>query len=300
MDPRDPASWRPKVVLTRRQRLGYGLLRVAGAVLKLHPITLEYAPPSPRERWGWGSAPNPALARLIDGAQPAFLETLELIARYGEDLARIPLSEASPGEPHWRQSWFTGLDAAALYSFIRARNPARFYEVGSGNSTLFAARAIRDGALKTRILSVDPSPRALIDAVSDEIVREPFQRTDPGRVAALEAGDVLLVDSSHYAMKDSDVVALIFDVLPELPPGVLVGFHDIFLPDDYPWWFSGRWYSEQYLLGAWLLGKGEGTELRLADHRCLTEPSLRARVDEVWAATGIPGELVGTAFWFET
>lgn len=300
MPPTDPAFWQPKVELTCRQRLGYRLLRAGGAVLDLHPITLEYAPPAPRERWGWGTPPNPALASLIESARPAFLTAFEQIARFGEDLARIPLSEAGPGEPYWGQAWFTGLDAAALYSFIRARNPINFHEIGSGNSTLFAARAIRDGGLSTHILSVDPSPRADIDTVCDEVVREPLQRIELGRVAALEAGDVLLVDSSHYALKNSDVVAFMLEVLPALPSGVLVGVHDIFLPDDYPWWFSGRWYSEQYLLGAWLLGAGDSAKLRLADHYCLIEPDLRARAEAMWVTARVPGELVGSAFWFET
>ncbi len=33
--------------------------------------------------------------------------------------------------------------------------------------------------------------------------------------------------------------------------------HDIFLPDDYPPEWADRYYSEQYLLAAWLLGGGE-------------------------------------------
>src|SRR5581483_6774172 len=103
-----------------------------------------------------------------------------------------------------------------------------------------------------------------------------------------------------YALKDSDVVAFMLEILPALPARVLVGVHDIFLPDDYPWWFSGRWYSEQYLLGAWLLGAGDRAQLRLADHYCLTEPDLRARVDAMWGTAGIPCEPVGSAFWFET
>ena len=37
-------------------------------------------------------------------------------------------------------------------------------EIGSGNSTKFARRAIRDHRLCTRITSIDPHPRAEIDA----------------------------------------------------------------------------------------------------------------------------------------
>src|SRR5205823_13278841 len=103
------------------------------------------------------------------------------IERYGPDLVCIPEAGARRGEPFWGQSWFTGVDAAALYSFIRARRPARYHEVGSGNSTLFAARAIRDGGLPTHIVSVDPHPRADIDHVCDEVIRAPLQCLDPDR-----------------------------------------------------------------------------------------------------------------------
>jgi len=44
------------------------------------------------------------------------------------------------------------------------------------------------------------------------------------------------------------------DVLPRLRTGVIVHFHDIFWPYDYlPAW-ANQYYSEQYLLGAYLLG----------------------------------------------
>jgi len=39
--------------------------------------------------------------------------------------------------------------------FIRDRRPSRYHEIGSGHSTLLAARAVRDGELETRILSVE-------------------------------------------------------------------------------------------------------------------------------------------------
>jgi Methyltransferase domain len=160
---------------------------------------------------------------------------MELIERYGPDLARIPLASVGPGEPYWGQHYFTGVDAAARYSLIRERRPSRYHEVGSGNSTLFAARAILDGGLSTRVVSVDPQPRAGVDAVCDEVIRAPLEQADPRHMAALEPGDVLLVDSSHCALTNSDVVTFFLEVLPALPAGVLVGIHDVFLPDDYPW-----------------------------------------------------------------
>ncbi len=42
-------------------------------------------------------------------------------------------------------------------------------------------------------------------------------------------------------------------VLPVLAPGVLVHIHDISLPNEYPQHFDHFYYSEQYMLGAFLL-----------------------------------------------
>lgn len=46
------------------------------------------------------------------------------------------------------------------------------------------------------------------------------------------------------------------DLLPRLRLGVVVHMHDIFWPNDYPPIWNDRYYSEQYLLAAYLLGDG--------------------------------------------
>ncbi len=103
------------------------------------------------------------------------------------DLSRIAHRPSEKTEPYWDQSWWTGVDAAALYMFVRERQPRRYHEVGSGNSTLFAARAVRDGGLATEILSVDPEPRADVDAVCTTTLRLPLQQADVEEIAALES-----------------------------------------------------------------------------------------------------------------
>jgi hypothetical protein len=73
--------------------------------------------------------------------------------------------------------------------------------------------------------------------------------------ASLGAGDVLFVDTTHTVKVGSEVVHVILDVLPALQPGVLVHFHDIFLPWAYPreWLEEHQWYwAEEYLLQAFL------------------------------------------------
>lgn len=62
------------------------------------------------------------------------------------------------------------------------------------------------------------------------IIRRPVENTDLFMFESLEAGDVVFVDNSHRSFMNSDVTVVMLDILPRLKPGVLVEFHDIFLP----------------------------------------------------------------------
>jgi hypothetical protein len=175
-------------------------------------------------------------------------------------LSQIP-DESTPEsvEPCWGpQRNFSSLDAVALYGMLFEFRPQRFLEVGSGYSTKFARRAIRDHSLSTQITSIDPAPRATIDQLCDSVIRRPLEEIDLGIFEALEPGDFLFIDSSHRTFTNSDVTVIFMDVLPRLRAGIVVHFHDIFWPYDYlPEW-NDRYYSEQYMLGAYLLGDGAG------------------------------------------
>ncbi|WP_338000825.1 class I SAM-dependent methyltransferase [Candidatus Methylacidiphilum fumarolicum] len=46
--------------------------------------------------------------------------------------------------------------------------------------------------------------------------------------------DLLFIDSSHVVKAGGDVNFLILEVLPRLREGVVVHFHDIYFPYDYP------------------------------------------------------------------
>jgi hypothetical protein len=71
----------------------------------------------------------------------------------------------------------------------------------------------------------------------------------------LRADDILFIDSSHVVSMDSDVLYECLRILPEVAPGVLVHFHDVFTPLDYPEKFVKKnlcFWGEQYLLEAFL------------------------------------------------
>jgi hypothetical protein len=166
---------------------------------------------------------------------------LSWIESYARELEAIG-SEPAPA-PRWNQDWFPRLDAAAAYAMVRETKPRRIVEVGSGHSTRFMARAVADGGLATRITAIDPAPRASIEALGVEWLRMPVQRV--AAFPALGQGDILFIDSSHQLKPGSDVDFLLNAVLPLLPAGVRVHFHDIFLPDDYPAAWAWRRYNEQ-------------------------------------------------------
>ena len=155
---------------------------------------------------------------------------------------------------------FSWLDCRALFVLLRAWQPKRFIEVGSGFSTLLVADVnARFLSQSMRICCVEPYPRAALRAPSLGLERLLVMRVQEVGLElfdALEAGDVLFIDSSHVAKTGSDVNYLCFEVLPRLRQGVRVHFHDMFFPDDYPkhWALDeNRSWNEQYLVRALLM-----------------------------------------------
>jgi hypothetical protein len=158
-----------------------------------------------------------------------------------------------------QNSQFSWLDARSLFVLLQAWQPRRMIEVGSGYSSLLTAdvnhRFLNDGI---EFCCIEPYPRPFLTRPIDglnEVIVEKVERVPLDRFDALQAGDVLFIDSSHVCKTGSDVNYLYFEVLPRLKPGVRVHIHDIFLPHDYPkdWVLNeGRSWNEQYLLRALL------------------------------------------------
>jgi hypothetical protein len=206
-------------------------------------------------RYGHGRPSHPRLAELLGRHDRDYARVLDELAAYRDDLLAISLEGGDPREPHWRNGLLFGIDGATLYGLTRKYAPRRYIEVGSGNSTLFVDRARRDGAVAMEISSIDPLPRREIDAICDVSIRSPIETADLSIFDHLEAGDMVFFDGSHRVFMNSDAVVFFLDVLPNLPPGVIVGIHDIHLPDDYRAEHAHRYYSEQYLLASYLLAE---------------------------------------------
>ncbi|HEX3669165.1 MAG TPA: class I SAM-dependent methyltransferase [Acidimicrobiia bacterium] len=264
-----------------------------------HPMWVEVPPTADaRPRYGYGRPRHARLAAILARHDGTFRAELEGILEFTDDLRRISLEPGGASEPYWSNPWLPGLDVACLYSFVRRRRPARYLEVGSGNSTAVVARARRDGSLDTEITSIDPSPRREIDSLCDRVVRQPLELVDLDLFRELESGDVVFVDGSHRAFMNSDAVAVYLDLLPDLPDGVLVGIHDILWPDDYfPGW-SEYWWNEQYVLGALLLGEPPWLQPMLATYYAFRHPELGHVLDPLWQHPELAGvNQGGTSFW---
>ena len=101
---------------------------------------------------------------------------LQRLQPFRDNFRRIAVKAPDDGSvPFWDNGWFPPLDAICLYGLVASpTNPRLYLEVGSGNSTKFVRRAIEDHKLRTKIISIDPQPRAVVDQLCDEVVRHSF------------------------------------------------------------------------------------------------------------------------------
>lgn len=187
--------------------------------------------------------------------------TLAELIRFNDEWSFPEAITVKDHEFHFNNGYFERVDAEVAYSLIRQRRPRLVIEVGSGHSTLLLATALRRNAAEDaagELISIEPYPSArLTKGVPGltRLIRKPVQAVDIETFRSLEANDILFIDSSHVVAMDSDVLHEFFRILPELAPGVLIHFHDIFTPLDYPEKFVMTnlcFWGEQYLLEAFL------------------------------------------------
>jgi hypothetical protein len=244
-------------------------------------------PPDPPETPGidWRADEQLALLRELGGH-----ERLELAEGPSDD----PLEYVTSNE---HNGMFKALDAWLLEGMLRLLEPRRLIEVGSGFSSLLAARVNREclGG-RIRYTAIEPHPRDFLEAGVpgiDELREERVQDTPLDVFRELDAGDVLFIDTSHAVKTGGDVPWIYNRVLPELRAGVVVHLHDVFLPFDYPadWVLEGWGWNEQYLVQAFLM-HNTSYRVRLANHMLY----VRHRDD---LARLYPRGLDGGSLWLE-
>jgi Methyltransferase domain len=262
------------------------------------PIYLEYKV-NLEQRWT-APAGHPLLQSLLSDSREASIRILLQLEDFIDNFRTIP-EKKPPGPlgPFWTNGYVEGMDALMLYGIPSIYKSRIYTEIGSGNSTLFVRKSIVDKRLSTKLVSIDPLPRAEIDAVCDEIIRKPLEDIDPDIFQQLCENDLLMIDNSHRCFQNSDVTVAFLDILPRLRSGVLVYIDDIYLPYDYPKEWFGRYYSEQYLLAAMLLADGgRRYEVLYASQFAAQDEVLGPVLEEFWSKLGIPAAAKpGNGFW---
>jgi hypothetical protein len=266
-------------------------------------MLLDYPPSRDyRPRWGNIHPPHQGLVDLFNKNRDEYSKVFNEMAALNPFFAKIDrkFSYKRPSEPGWIGGPINALDAALLYYFVTTLKPRTYLEVGSGVTTLFAARAKRDHRLATRIISIDPEPRSEVDAVCDEVIRSGLETTDLSVFSGLQPGDIVFIDGSHRSFMNSDVTVFMLDVLPLLKPGIVIHFHDIHLPFDYPDMFSSWYWNEQYILAAYLLAAGDKVKILMPSRFMSDSAELKQAISSIlkdW--TGPPEAwLSGGSLWF--
>lgn len=254
-----------------------------------------------KTRYGGEKPPHPLMDAFLARRSSYYEAQMREFARFLDDFLVIKkdFDPHHPAEPCWINGFLPALDAIALYGLIASKQPARFYEIGSGNSTKFAALAKQTHSPHTVICSVDPAPRAEVDALCNKVFRQPLEECDLSLFCDLQPGDILFFDGSHRILQNSDVCVFFLEVLPVIKPGVYIHLHDIFLPFDYPRSWHKRRYSEQYILASALIYGDHSFEVILPNAYITWRTDLPLLYQKLWDASHLQGiEKHGCSFWF--
>ena len=194
--------------------------------------------------------------------QVAYL--LDLGSRFGRECGWSADTSGDPSTFYSENTSFSFGCAAAAHCIIRDRKPKRVVEIGSGMSSIVISAALKlnesDGAQPANHTIVDPYPSPRLDTLLGapaNVIADRVEVLDITLFEHLDRGDILFIDSGHTVRIGGDVNFLVLDVLPRLRPGVIVHFHDIGLPYEYPKAYLTNpsfrvLWTESYLLQAFL------------------------------------------------
>lgn len=130
------------------------------------------------------------------------------------------------------------VEADVLYGVVRSRQPRRVVQIGAGVSTAVILAAAEHARYSPQLLAVDPFPtdylKQLAASGAINLLARPVETLAWPALIALEPGDLFFVDSTHTLGPAGEVSRIVLEMLPRLESGVIVHFHDIYFPFDYP------------------------------------------------------------------
>lgn len=255
-----------------------------------------------KPRYGHGKPAHQDLFKIIDANRDEYMSLINRALAYKDRIWTIKNSrhETDATKPTWNNGFLPGLDIVGIYTLLAEFKPAKYIEIGSGNSTKVAYKAKMEQNLGTEIVSIDPMPRAEIDHLATKVIRQPFENIDFNILSELDENDVLFVDNSHRILPNSDSMVFFMEILPRLKKGVIVHVHDIYLPYDYPQFMCDRFYSEQYGLAMYLLANPEKFKTILPNYFIFEDKELSASIAPIWQHENLNGvERHGGSFWIK-
>lgn len=268
---------------------------------KFQNLFLEYKVDM-KPRYGHGLKPHPELYDIVNKHRNLYaglLNTALSFRPYFEEI-KNQSEEKDSSKATWNNGFLPGLDIVGIYTMLAHFKPKKYVEIGSGNSTKVAYKAKNDQKLSTKIISIDPMPRAEIDHLADEVIRQPFENIDFSFLYDLEQNDILFVDNSHRILPNSDSMVFYMEILPRLKKGVIVHIHDIYIPYDYPQFMCDRFYSEQYGLAFYLIANAEKYQPILPNYFISEDKELASIIAPLWQGPVTQHvEKHGGSFWLK-
>jgi len=204
-----------------------------------------------------------ALPLAIDINEAEQLELLNKLKKYYDSL---PFKhEKHQGlRYYYNNDYFSYNSGIQLFAIIRNFKPKRIIEIGSGFSSSLILDT-NDLFFNSTIQCtfIEPNPDRLLSLLTEAdhknhvLLTKKVQDVEIEYFNKLEENDILFVDSSHVSKTGSDLNHIIFNILPILNKGVIIHFHDIFYPFEYPkeWVLTqgGFGWNESYMLRAFLM-----------------------------------------------
>ena len=201
---------------------------------------------------------------VINGVDLNEQQQIELLLSFSKRLGEFdfPENPVSSKRYYFNNPMYKFNDAFILYNFLHEFSPGQIIEIGSGFSSALTLDTLdlQNKKQTTKLVFIEPNPEKLYSLISKEdnfnntIIEKNIQDVSLDIFDKLGRNDILFVDTSHVLKVDSDLSTIMFSILPRLKEGVIIHFHDIFWPFEYPRpvFNAGRNWNEAYILRTFL------------------------------------------------
>lgn len=242
------------------------------------------------------------ISEKIEGISLNTTAQLELLENISTYYSEMPFKDGVQDNLRYYldNTFYSYTDGIVLYLILRHFQPEKVIEIGSG----FSSAVLLD----TRELFLDPEieytfiepyPEERLNSLMDDrengkvdLISQRVQSVPLSTFEQLGKGDILFIDSTHAVKTGSDVNYILFDILPILTSGVLIHFHDIHYPFEYPkeWVLNGFGWNETYFLRAFMLYNKDFSILLFTDF-------LQKFYPEIFIGMPLCKKGTGSSFW---